>query len=79
MKVIELEDATLQTSVEAAQKERIIITWKGKPIAVMIGVAEFDDEQIELGHSDAFWQLITERRAQKTINRAELDRRLEQN
>ncbi len=78
MKVIELDTANLMMSVQAAQRERVMITRRGKPIALIIGVEGFDDEQLELGNSDAFWQLITGRRAQKTISRAELESQLEQ-
>jgi hypothetical protein len=35
-----------------------------------------DLEQITLSYSDAFWQLIRERRGQKTMSRAELDKQL---
>jgi hypothetical protein len=35
-----------------------------------------DLEQIELGHSDKFWTLIRQRRGQKTLTRAELEKRI---
>jgi len=47
-------------------------TRKGKPV-VPIGM---DEEQLQLGSSDKFWRLITERRAEKTISRAELEQRI---
>ena len=75
MRMVSLEQATLGTCVEDAQRERIVITRLGKPIALIVGVAGMDQEQLELGSSDKFWALITERRTQKTVNRA----RLEQN
>ena len=53
------------------------MTQNDKPVAVIIGIAGMDDEQLQLSTSDQFWRLITERRGQKTINRAELERRLE--
>jgi len=37
-------------------------------------VEGMDEEQLELGVSDKFWKLITERRNQETISRAELER-----
>jgi hypothetical protein len=39
-------------------------------------VKGLDLEQLALGHADAFWKLIKERRSQKTISRAELEKRL---
>ena len=37
-------------------------------------VGKADREQIELGSSDKFWKLISERRRQKTLSRAVLKR-----
>ena len=42
-----------------------------------IGIAVMDEEQLQLSTSDQFWRLISERRKQPTISRAELERRLE--
>ena len=38
---------------------------------------QIDVEQLELESSDKFWKLIQERRTQKSISRAELERRLD--
>ncbi len=35
-----------------------------------------DEEQIELGASDKFWKLISERRKEKPISRAALEKRI---
>lgn len=78
MKVIAIDEANIKECVQDAQKERVVLTRRGKPVALLVGVAGMDLEQIALGHSDAFWQLIRERRDQKTINRAELEKRLAQ-
>jgi ribosome-binding protein aMBF1 (putative translation factor) len=42
-----------------------------------IGVADMDEEQLQSSTSDQFWTLISERRRQQTISRAELAHRLE--
>ena len=90
MKVIEIEEASIKECAKEAQHERVVLTRRGKPIAVIAGVAGMDLEQIAviagvagmdleqiaLGHSDAFWQLIRARRDQKTVGRAELEKRL---
>lgn len=78
MKVIEMDEADIKECVKNAQHESVILTRRGKPVAVIAGVAGMDLEQIALGHSDVFWQLIRERRRQKTISRAELEKRLEE-
>lgn len=76
MKVIQIDGANINECVKDAQHERVLLTRRGKPIALIVGVAGMDLEQIALGHSDEFWQLIRERRGQKTMSRAELEKRL---
>jgi len=76
VKVIGIQQASLEECVKNAQREGVVLTRRGKPIALVVGVAGLDLEQIELGHSDEFWSLIRERRKQKTMDRAELDKRL---
>lgn len=76
MKVIEIDEANIKECVKNAQHERVILTRRGKPVAVIAGVAGMDLEQIALGHSDEFWQLIHARRGQKTVSRTELEKRL---
>jgi antitoxin (DNA-binding transcriptional repressor) of toxin-antitoxin stability system len=76
MKTINVEQASLDSCIHEAQHEQVIITRKGKPVALIIGVEGMDIEQLELGSSDKFWTLIEKRRQQKTITRAELEQRL---
>ncbi len=76
MKTIGLEHATLDTCVKEARRERVVITRKGKPVALVVGVGGLDEEQLQLGSSEKFWTLIEGRRKQKTISRAELERRI---
>lgn len=76
MKTVALENANLATCVHKAQRDRVLLTKHGAPIAVLISMAGLDREQIALGSSPEFWRLIAERRRQPTISRAELDARL---
>jgi len=76
MKRVRLEQATLDTCIADAQRERVVITRKGKPVALIVGVAGMDEEQLELSSSDKFWKLITERRKEKTMSRAKLERKI---
>lgn len=76
MKVISLDEANLEACVRDAQRGRVVLTRKGKPVALLLGVRGLDLEQIQRGHSDEFWTLIRRRRKQKTMGREELDRRL---
>ena len=76
MKQISVERANLESCVSAAQQERLVLTRKGRPVALLVGVKGLDAEQLDLGSSDKFWKLITQRRKQKSISRADLERRL---
>jgi antitoxin (DNA-binding transcriptional repressor) of toxin-antitoxin stability system len=73
---IDLKRANLDTCVDDAQRERVVLTRNGKPVALIVGIEGMDEEQLQLGSSDKFWKLITERRTQKTISRAQLEQRL---
>ena len=77
MKTIPMEEATLELCVADAQRERLILTRNGDPIALVVGVAGMDEEQIRLSSSPEFWKLIEESRRRKTISREELKRRLD--
>ncbi len=73
---IDLKKTDLDSLIQDAQRERLIITRNGKPVALIVGVEGMDEEQLELGSSDKFWRLIEERRAQKTITRGKLEERI---
>ena len=76
MKVISFERAKLDSCISDSQHERVVITREGKPVALIVGVEGLDQEQLQLGTSDKFWKLIGERRGQRTLNRVELEQRL---
>jgi antitoxin (DNA-binding transcriptional repressor) of toxin-antitoxin stability system len=76
MKLVSLEQATLDGCVSDAQHERVVVTQNGKPVALIVGVEGLDKEQLQLGSSDKFWELIGERRTQSAMSRAELERQL---
>ena len=78
MKIIGLKETNLDDCVSEAQHERIVITRNGKPVALVVGVAGLDAEQLELGSNFAFWELITHRRRQRTITRAQLEKKIDQ-
>jgi antitoxin (DNA-binding transcriptional repressor) of toxin-antitoxin stability system len=68
MKTIGLEHATLEACVKDARHERVVVTRKGKPVALVVGVGGLDEEQLRLASSEKFWTLIEARRKQKTIS-----------
>ena len=77
MKTIGLEHATLEVCIKDARRDRVIVTRKGKPVALVLGVEGLDEEQLQLGSSEKFWKLMEERRRQRTISRRELEKTLD--
>src|SRR5439155_12922922 len=76
VKVVGVQDTNLEDCVRQARRGQVLLTRRGKPVAVLIDVRGLDQDQAELGVSDAFWSIIRERRKQRTVSRAELDKRL---
>jgi antitoxin (DNA-binding transcriptional repressor) of toxin-antitoxin stability system len=76
VKTIQIEKATLDSCIAEAQQDRVVITRNGAPVAMIVGVGGLDEEHVQLSGSDTFWELITERRQQKSLSRAEVERRL---
>jgi prevent-host-death family protein len=64
MKLIGLKEAktNLSAFVDESQRERILITRRGKPAAVVIGVEGQDLEQILLAGDAEFWKMVQQRR-----------------
>ena len=77
MKTFPVEHTTLDACVHDAQKERVILTREGRPVALIVGLADLDEEQLELGKSKKFWKLVSQWRKEKTVTQAELERRLD--
>jgi prevent-host-death family protein len=76
MKVVSAGETNLEECLREVRRDRVVLTRKGKPVAVLVGVEGLDLEQIQLGYSHEFWNLIRARRVQKTMSRKELDARM---
>ncbi len=55
--------ANLDAVLASSQKERILISRKGKPCAVLVGIQDYDPEDFRLATSADFWQMIRQRRS----------------
>ena len=62
--------------MDLSQEDQVVITRHGKPAAVLVGVEGRDWEDLVLQTSPTFWQLIEDRRKQRTISLTELKTRL---
>lgn len=67
---------TLRMRVAECQKWPVIVTRRGHPAAVMIGVEGMDREQVLLKTDDSFWRLLQRRRKEKAAPLAAVNRRL---
>ena len=59
--------------LQAAQQERVLVTRGGKPLALLVGLENKDQEDWDLETSPAFWQMIEQRRSRPTRPLRELE------
>lgn len=64
--------------VDAAQSDRVVITRRGKPAAILVGIEGADWETVVLETNASFWKLIQSRRTQRVISLAELRKQLKE-
>lgn len=76
MKHVGIEQTSLETCVDDARHERVVITRNGTPVALIVGIEGMDEDQLSSGTSDEFWNLIAERRQQNSVSRAELEQEI---
>jgi hypothetical protein len=76
MKTVGLEQVTFDSCVADAQKERVVVTRDGRPVALILGIEGLDQEDLEFASSPRFWEMIDQRRKQKTLSRVELESQL---
>ena len=80
MKQLTLEQLSeqLQDYVRSAQREQILITDNGKPIALLLGLENSDLEQLNLQLSARFWEMISDRRKRPTVPLSVVEEQLEE-
>ena len=66
----------IKECVDMSQQDQLVITRRGKPAAVMVGVEGKDWEDVVLQTSSTFWKFIEERRKEPTMSMKELRTRL---
>ena len=78
VKTISMRDLQkhLRDCVHAAQRDRVVVTRRGAPTALIIGVEGSDWETLMLQTSPSFWRMIERRRKEKTMTSHELRQRL---
>jgi prevent-host-death family protein len=62
--------------VRVAQGGRVLVTRAGKPIAVLVGIENKDEEDLRLQTDPEFWRMIEERRQRPTVDLDEAEARL---
>lgn len=78
MKTVTVRDLQkkIKECIDEAQGDRVVITRRGKPAAVLVGVEGDDWETVILETDPTFWRLIRKRRKQPTVSLGELKARL---
>jgi prevent-host-death family protein len=78
MKAVNARDLQkrIKECIDMSQQDQVVITRRGKPAAVMVGVEGKDWEEVVLQTSPTFWKLIEERRKEPTMSMKELRTRL---
>jgi prevent-host-death family protein len=67
----------LDSILTRAQGERIVISRHGRPCAVLVGIENYDAEDVGLASSEEFWRMIRLRRASaNSLPLAEVEERL---
>jgi prevent-host-death family protein len=70
--------ADLDAVLNSAQSERIVISRHGKPCAVLVGIEDYDAEDLRLASSQDFWRMIHERRTRgKSFPLSDVEKRLD--
>jgi prevent-host-death family protein len=69
MKEVTVEQLASQPAewLDAAQRDRVVVTKDGKPSALIVGIENQDEEDWDLQLSPEFWRMIEERRREPTI------------
>ena len=75
MKTISVRDLqkNIKGIVDSAQRERVVVTRRGEPAAVLLGVEGKDWESVVLETSPEFWNLIEVRRREPTLSAEEVE------
>lgn len=78
MKTVSVRDLQkrVKECVDDAQRDRVIVTRRGKPAAVLVGVQGKEWDTVVLQTDPRFWRLIRARRRQPTMSLAQLRRRV---
>jgi len=64
----------LDAILSSAQRQRIVISRRGKPCAVLVAVEDCDAEDLRLASSEEFWRMIQQRRTHgKSLPLAEVE------
>lgn len=69
-------DSQLADVLDSAQEDKVLITRNGRPSAIVIGVEDYDAEDLTLATSSEFWDLIRSRRNGRLVPLAEVKRQL---
>ena len=78
MKTVTVRDLQkkVKQCVDDAQQDRLIVTRRGKPAAVLVGVEGADWDAVVLQTDPAFWKMVRARRKPATLSLEQMQTRL---
>lgn len=78
MKTISIRDLRkcIKEAVDLAQQDRVVVTRRGQPVAVLYGVEGEDWKSVVLETSSELWKLIEDRRKEPALSIEELEHEL---
>ena len=76
MKIISARSLQMRVkqTLEDSQEEPVVVTRRGHPVAVVVGVDSKDWETVVIETSPELWQLIAARRNEKAVSAKELEK-----
>ena len=79
LKTISVRDLQkrIRNCMNASQRDRVVVTRRGAPAVLMIGVVGSDWETLALQTNPSFWRMIERRRKEPSISSEEFWRRVE--
>ena len=80
MKTMTLDDMTLEkldSCLETAQEDRVLLTRNGNPVAILVGVQGEEAPEVEVVNDPELWAILAERRKKPCLTSAELKKKME--
>ena len=76
MTIDQSETSLLAQVLASAKKDRVLLKFGGRPVALVINVEDKDEDQLELENDPQFWRKIQKARLEPTVDYSTVKARL---